>query len=371
MLPTGPFRLGDAMPKIDVRKEMPAVKLTREQFSHRMREQFYDPVFDPLKQDIDKIIDVAWDAYDKSRKSPRTQKAGPSYADPNYDLSIEWIEASRKIKEAQSRQKDAASPSRVLIINGAARSEHTCPGESSKSWRLASIAREVFEQEKGLEIELLDLSRITSEYGRNIHPCKTCVSTAMPLCHWPCSCYPNHALGQVHDWMNDIYPMWTAAHGVMIINPVNWCQAPSVLKLMIDRLVCADGGNPDPTSTQGKKPELAKKLELDGWPYPRHLAGRMFSLVVHGDSTGARGVKASLADWLTDIGLIEAGHLSQVDAYIGYMEPYATSHEALDKDTALQEETRNAARSLVQAVKQMRNGELKPPDRNLREPRPK
>ena len=71
------------------------------------------------------------------------------------------------------------------------------------------------------------------------------------------------------------------------------------------------------------------------------------------------------------VGLIEAGHLSQVDAYIGYMEPYATSHEALDKDTALQEETRNAARSLVQAVKQMRNGELKPPDRNLREPRPK
>ena len=106
--------------------------------------------------------------------------------------------------------------------------------------------------ERGFEIELLDLSRLTSEYGRNIHPCKTCVSTAMPLCHWPCSCYPNHALGQVQDWMNDIYPMWAAAHGIMIVTPVNWYQAPSVLKLMIDRLVCADGGNPDPTSTQGK-----------------------------------------------------------------------------------------------------------------------
>ena len=72
----------------------------------------------------------------------------------------------------------------------------------------------------------------------------------------------------------------------MIVCPVNWYQAPSSLKLMIDRLVCADGGNPDPTSTGGKDPRRAKQLELDGWPYPRHLAGRVFSVVVHGDAAG-------------------------------------------------------------------------------------
>ena len=108
----------------------------------------------------------------------------------------------------------------------------------------------------------------------------------MPLCHWPCSCYPNHALGQVQDWMNDIYAMWAAAHGVMIVCPVNWYGPPSGLKLMIDRLVCADGGNPDPTTTHGKNVEQAKALELDGWPYPQHLAGRVFSVVVHGDYGG-------------------------------------------------------------------------------------
>jgi hypothetical protein len=37
-----------------------------------------------------------------------------------------------------------------------------------------------------IEVDLLDLSLVTSEYGRQIHPCKGCVSTAMPLCHWPC-----------------------------------------------------------------------------------------------------------------------------------------------------------------------------------------
>ena len=134
---------------------------------------------------------------------------------------------------------------------------------------------------------MLDLSRLTSEYGRIIYPCKTCVSTAMPLCHWPCSCYPNHALGQVSDWMNEIYPMWAAAHGMMIVCPVNWYQAPSSLKLMIDRLVCADGGNPDPTSTARQGPaDAPRQLELNGWPYPRHLAGRVFSVVVHGDAAG-------------------------------------------------------------------------------------
>src|ERR1700716_2979531 len=94
------------------------------------------------------------------------------------------------------------------------------PVKTSKTGRLAMIAYETFAREKDFEMEVLDLSRLASEYGRTIHPCKTCVSTAMPLCHWPCSCYPNHAMGQVGDWMNDIYPMWVAAHGIMIICPV-------------------------------------------------------------------------------------------------------------------------------------------------------
>jgi multimeric flavodoxin WrbA len=66
--------------------------------------------------------------------------------------------------------------------------------------------------------------------------------------------------------MNELYPRWVAAHGVMIVTPVNWYHVPSVLKLMIDRLVCADGGNPDPTSTHGKDAAQAKELELAGWP---------------------------------------------------------------------------------------------------------
>jgi multimeric flavodoxin WrbA len=297
----------------NIRKEMPDVRLTRGQFAQRMRERFHDPAFAPLRQAVDSIIEVAWDAYEGSRKAPHTRPAGPGYADPTYELSIEWSETSRKLKEAERRQKDSASQARILLINGAARSEHTCPGESSKSWRLAMIARDVFIHEQELEIELLDLSRLTSEYGRAIHPCKTCVSTAMPLCHWPCSCYPNHALGQVQDWMNDIYPMWAAAHGIMIVTPVNWYQAPSVLKLMIDRLVCADGGNPDPTSTHGKNAERAKEMELAGWSYPRHLEGRVFSLIVHG---GRRFIAAE------SVRLVERHGTDRSRSYVSGGQPY-------------------------------------------------
>jgi len=101
------------------------------------------------------------------------------------------------------------------------------------------LAREVLDTTRGIETELFDLSRLTAEYGRVIYPCKACVSTAMPLCHWPCSCYPNHSLAQVRDWMDEIYPMWVAAHGILIVTPVHWYQAPSVLK-QLDYLVGPD-----------------------------------------------------------------------------------------------------------------------------------
>jgi hypothetical protein len=57
----------------------------------------------------------------------------------------------------------------------------------SKSFRLAQLAGAELQQ-GGLQADLLDLSLLTSDYDRRIHPCKACVSTAMPLCHWPCSC---------------------------------------------------------------------------------------------------------------------------------------------------------------------------------------
>jgi multimeric flavodoxin WrbA len=340
------------------RKGMPSPRLDEQEFKRRFRSQFQDQAFDGLQGDLERIAEAAWDAYEYSRKSPHTRKAGEGFADPDYDLSVDWLRALEQVKAAQQRHDDGTLPLRLLLINCSSRSEHTCPGEMSKSWRLVEIAQEIFKSAGDVEVELLDLSRLASEYGRNIHPCKACFSTAPALCHWPCSCYPNHSLGQTHDWMNEIYPMWVAAHGVMIVTPVNWYQVSSPLKLMMDRLVCADGGNPDPTRTHGKDAKKAKELELEGWDYPRHLEGRLFSVVVHGDVEGAENVRRSISDWLCFMHLCPAGPAAELDRYIGYWKPYAISHDELDEDKAVQEEVRNAARTLLEGVRAARAGKL-------------
>ena len=359
------------MTSIIPRKGMPDVQITKDEFARRFRDRFVDPAFKTNEAAITAIIDTAWDGYDIYRKNPVKARAGVGFANPDAMLPVEWLETRRNIAAAEARQKDPKSPNRILLVNGSMRSDQSCPGEMSKSWRLMTLAKEVIEAETGFEAEVLDLSLLTSQYGRLIHPCKACVSTAQPLCHWPCSCYPNFAMGQVSDWMNDIYPMWTAAHGVMIVTPVNWYQAPAGLKALIDRLVCADGGNPDPTTTGGKNPQLAKELELKGWDYPRHLAGRVFSVIVHGDVAGTENLRRILTDWLMDLGLIPAGRRAQIDALIGYGGTYAENHLDLDNDDAVQQDTRTAAHALINAVKLMRAGNLPQPDAGLHEARPK
>jgi multimeric flavodoxin WrbA len=352
-----------------VRKGQGDVKLTRAEFESRLRERFSDPVFQHVTRQVGDVVDAAWRVYDEYHKSPHKRRAGSGFADPDFELPIEWLETRERIQQAERERKETSRPGRVLLISGAARHDQTCPGEMSKTFRLASLARDEMER-AGVSCDFLDLSLLTAQYGRQILPCKACVSTAMPLCHWPCSCYPNHAMGQVNDWMNELYPRWAAAHGVMIVTPVYWYQAPSVLKLMMDRLVCADGGNPDQTTTHGKNVEEAKALELSGWPYPRHLAGRVFSVVVHGDTVGAETLRRSLSDWLTDMKLLPATPQGGIDRYIGYYEEYATSHDALDKDAAVQQEVRNAAKSLIEAVARSRAGTFRFVEGDA-DPRPK
>ena len=122
------------MARIKVRKGMPSVTLDKALFAKRLKERFHDPAFSALKGEIDRIIDVAWDGYDNSRKSPVTRPAGPGYADPKYELSVEWSAHREAIRRAERQQRSLSSKSRILLINGSPRSDQTCPGEMSKSY---------------------------------------------------------------------------------------------------------------------------------------------------------------------------------------------------------------------------------------------
>lgn len=216
----------------DVRIGQDLGHLARHEFGERFRHSFVDPAF---------------------------QVEGEASARLD-DLSVDWIATRTALDTARKVWVDAATATRVLVICAWPRDDGTCPGEISTIWRLSKMVAEVM-AEQPFDVDFVDLSLITSGYGRHIHPCKACVSTAMPLCHRPCSGYPNHSLNQNNDWMAEICERWVSAHAIVIMTPVHWYQSPSVLKLMVDRLVCTDGGNPDPTSTHGKKPEEAKALE--------------------------------------------------------------------------------------------------------------
>ena len=359
------------MPAPIVRRLTEYVPLTKAQFRERFMTRFYDPAFESVATELERVFEQAWDGYERYRKSPRTQPAGEGFAHPSQPLPIEWLAAKRAVDEALTAQRDRSRPSRMLLVSASTRSEHTCPGEVSKTRRLAEHARKIIEALPHHEVDLLDVSALADEPLKVIYPCKACVSTAQPLCHWPCSCYPNHALAQTGDWMNEIYPRWAAAHGVFVITPVNWYHVPASFKLMMDRLVCADGGNGDPTITKGQDPLLAKQVELAGWPYPKHLAGRGFAVLAHGDAAGPENLRRSLVDWLTDLGMVQAGPLAAIDTWIGWYQPYATSHDDLDQDRAIVTQVEQAALSLSSLVQQLRDGSFEPPNAGLHGPRQK
>jgi hypothetical protein len=70
---------------------------------------------------------------------------------------VDWLAAREAIAAAQRRHDDTGETPRILLINGSSRSEHTCPGEMSKTWRLIKSAEPVF-QEMGFAVDILDLS---------------------------------------------------------------------------------------------------------------------------------------------------------------------------------------------------------------------
>ena len=138
--------MADKDADLSPRHGMPSPKLPRETFRRRYLQQFVDPAFDRIRAQLDEAADIAWDAYANSRKAPFTRKAGPGFHDPSYDLAIDWLQRATQSAEAQRRYDDRSTPP-ILLINGSSRSEHTCPGEMSKSYRLVEIAREVVDHD--------------------------------------------------------------------------------------------------------------------------------------------------------------------------------------------------------------------------------
>lgn len=127
--------------------------LSRAEIGARFRARFADRAFAGTSAALEELLEIAWDGHNNARKSPITRRAGAEFADPDYNLSVDWLEARGAIHSAQQRYQHESGPSRVLLICGAARNDKTCPGEMSKSYRMVQLAASIFEQQNA-EVDL-------------------------------------------------------------------------------------------------------------------------------------------------------------------------------------------------------------------------
>ncbi len=191
-----------------------------------------------------------------------------------------------KPNDESGKLPPAQRPFRVLIISGSNRRQYNCPGVDSKSRAL--MLRMADRLPKDWEIDYEDIANV---YARaRIQSCNACVSTSMALCCWPCNCYEKNSIAEPDlMWNLDLYARLDLADAWAIIGPVNWYGPTSNLKLMFDRLVCMNGGNPNEELIEHKNPELAMKLEhTPQWEElsVNHLEGRTAAFFCYGDGGG-------------------------------------------------------------------------------------
>lgn len=191
-----------------------------------------------------------------------------------------------KPNDANGTLPTSERPFRVLVLAGSNRRQYNCPGVDSKARTLMLRMAEHLPPE--WEIDYEDLGNV---YARaRIQSCNACVSTSMALCVWPCNCFAkNSKLEPDLMWDMDLYARLDLADAWAIIAPVNWYAPASNLKLLFDRLVCANGGNPREELIEHKDAELARQLEHSAeWEKlsQNHLEGRTAAFFCYGDGGG-------------------------------------------------------------------------------------
>src|SRR5215472_13591426 len=99
------------------RKGTPNPQLDEAEFRRRFLSEFQDSSFAVLSEELERVATAAWDAYRYHRKSPHTRKAGYGFADPDYELAMDWLAAREAILAAERRHEDPKSPARFLLIS--------------------------------------------------------------------------------------------------------------------------------------------------------------------------------------------------------------------------------------------------------------
>ena len=190
-------------------------------------------------------------------------------------------------------------PVRVLLINGAPRSDGSWAGEAAKTWRLTELARATLAAE-GVATEVLDLGVMPSGEDRA-------------------------------GWAEAVRAGWLAAHGVIVLAPAHGDALDGMREVLV-RL---------------------EQREL--------LADRVYGIVVHGDMAAIRLARGALSEWLDGLGLVDSDSFGPLNKFVGYYEPDEDAESdgnPAAADPVDEEEVQNVARAVHKAVTELRAGRL-------------
>jgi multimeric flavodoxin WrbA len=134
----------------------------------------------------------------------------------------------------------------------------------------------------------------------------------------------------------DVYEKWLFADGVMIVAEAGSQAIARHVKPPIDRLSAAG--------------------------YSVHFADRAYGVVVHGHSQASAKARSLLSNWLDAMGMVDADSFATLDRHLGYHDTPADD-EAPASEGDYQEEVRNVARAVRNAVTELRAGRVPPPER--------
>ena len=157
----------ESMAEISVRKGMPSVQLDQQEFKRRYLTRFYDPAFDALKPEIDRIADVAWKSYEDYNKSSAHPESRSRLRRSELRSRRRMAGGARSDRRRPQRQHEDPQAPRASCWSTARRAASTpAPARCRRPGGWSTMAREAIEQSCGFEVDILDLSRLTSEYGR-------------------------------------------------------------------------------------------------------------------------------------------------------------------------------------------------------------
>ena len=181
--------------------------------------------------ELEKVFEKAWDGYHVYRKWPRVVSTRVRVQRIRATaLPPEWLESPcSESSQAETTAEGSGVAVRASSSSTARRAASTrVPARSRRRGGSRSVRASSSRRCRITRSTFSTCRRCADEPWKVIHPCKALrVDGACRSATGRARCYPNHALGQTNDWMAEIYPRWVAAHGVFILCPVHWYQAPA------------------------------------------------------------------------------------------------------------------------------------------------